>query len=110
MLFYRSVDASALTSLGVVEEVHTGISDTDQILGLVGKRTVYSPQEIGEFDKPLTIVLFRPITHLATPLTLDTLKSLGVLKTAPMTINNIPDDKYRIIKAHGGINGRFTVN
>ena len=110
VMFYRSVDASAITSLGVVEEVHTGISDTNQILGLVGKRTVYSPQEIGVFDKPLTIVLFRPITHLATPLTLDTLKCLGVLKTAPMTINNIPDDKYRIIKAHGGINGRFTVN
>lgn len=29
---------------------------------------------------------------------------------APMTINNIADDKHRIIKAHGGINGRFTVN
>jgi hypothetical protein len=104
------VDVSAITSLGVVEEVYTGISDTNLILRLVGKRTVYSPEEIETFDKPLTIVLFRHITHLATPLTLDTLKSLGVLKTAPMTINNIPDDNYRIIKAHGGINGRFTVN
>ena len=27
-----------------------------------------------------------------------------------MTINNIHDDKYRIIKAHGGVDGRFTVN
>jgi hypothetical protein len=35
---------------------------------------------------------------------------VGILKTAPMTINNIPDDNYSIIKAHGGINGRFTVN
>ena len=32
------------------------------------------------------------------------------LSTTPMTINNIPDDKYRIIKARGGINGRITVN
>jgi predicted nucleic acid-binding protein len=110
VLFYRSVDVSAITSLGVVEEVYTGISDTNLILRLVGKRTVYSPEEIEMFDKPLTIVLFRHIIHLETPLTLDTLKSLGVLKTAPMTINNIPDDNYRIIKAHGGINGRFTVN
>jgi hypothetical protein len=88
VLFYRSVDASAITSLGVVEEVYTGISDTDQILRLVGKRTVYSPEEIEEFDKPLTIVLFRHITHLKTPLGLDLLKGLGILKTAPMTINN----------------------
>jgi hypothetical protein len=110
VLFYRSVDASAVTSLGIVEEVYTGISDTNQILRLVGKRTVYSPEEIEGFDKPLTIVLFRHITHLENPLGLDMLKSLGVLKTAPMTINNIPDDKYRIIKARGGINGRFTVN
>ena len=110
VLFYRSVDASAITSLGVVEEVYTGISDINQILRLVGKRTVYSPEEIAGFDTPLTIVLFRHITHLETPLGLDMLKSFGILKTAPMTINNIPDDKYRIIKAHGGINGRFTVN
>jgi hypothetical protein len=37
-------------------------------------------------------------------------KGVGVLKPAPMTINNIPDDNYKIIKTHGGINGRFTVN
>jgi hypothetical protein len=109
-LFYRSVDASAITSLGVVEEVYTGISDNTQILRLVGKRTVYSPEEIERFDKPLTIVLFRHITHLGAPLVLDILKDLGVLKTAPMTINNIPDDKYRIIKSQGGIDGHFTVN
>lgn len=110
VLFYRSVDASAITSLGVVEEAYTGVSDTNKILQLVGKRTVYSPEEIESFDKPLTIVLFRHITHLVTPLSLDALKSLGILKTAPMTINKITDDNYRIIKAHGGINGRFTVN
>jgi hypothetical protein len=38
------------------------------------------------------------------------LKGLGILKNAPMTINNIPDDDYSLIKTHGGINGRFTVN
>jgi hypothetical protein len=110
VLFYRSVDVSAITSLGVVEEVYTGISDTNEILRLVGKRTVYSPEEINGFNKPLTVVLFRHITHLEKPLGLDMLKGLGILKTAPMTINNIPDEKYRIIKARGGINGRFTVN
>lgn len=110
VLFYRSEDASAITSLGVVEEVHTGISDTSEILRLVGKRTVYSPEEIAEFKKPLIIVLFRHISHLPNPLTIAALRTRGLLKRAPMTINNIPDENYRIIKDLGGINGRYTVN
>jgi hypothetical protein len=110
VLFYRSEDASAITSLGVVEEVHTGISDTSEILRLVGKRTVYSPEEIAEFKKPLLIVLFRHISHLPNPLHIDLLRERKLLRWAPMTINNIPDDKYRIIKDLGGINGRYTVN
>jgi hypothetical protein len=110
VLFYRSVDASAITSLGVVEEVHTGISDLSQILRLVGKRTVYSPEEIDGFDKPLTIILFRHICHLENPLSIGLLRDRKLLKWAPMTINNIPDENYRIIKDLGGINGRYTVN
>ena len=110
ILFYRSVDASAITSLGVVEEVHTGISDIGQILRLVGKRTVYSPEEIEDFDKPLTVILFRHICHLENPLDIDLLRERKLLKWAPMTINKLPDENYRIIKDLGGINGRYTVN
>jgi len=110
VLFYRSVDESAITSLGVVEEVYTGISDTSQILRLVGKRTVYSPEEIEGFDKPLMIILFRHICHLEHPLEIDQLRKQKLLKRAPMTINKLPDEIYRIIKDLGGINGRYTVN
>ena len=110
VLFYRSVDASAITSLGVVEEVHPVISDLSQILRLVGKRTVYSPEEIQGFDKPLTIILFRHICHLENPLSIGLLRDRKLLKWAPMTINNFPDKNYRIIKDLGGINGRYTVN
>jgi len=110
VLFYRSVDVSAITSLGVVEEVHTVISDLSQILRLVGKRTVYSPEEIQGFDKPLTIILFRHICHLENPLSIGLLRDRKLLKWAPMTINNLPDKNYRIIKDIGGINGRYSVN
>jgi hypothetical protein len=110
VLFYRSVDESAITSLGVVEEIHAGISDTGQILRLVGKRTVYSPEEIASFDKPLTVILFRHVCHLEQPLGIDLLRERKLLKWAPMTINQLPDENYRIIKELGGINGRYTVN
>ena len=110
VLFYRSVDQSAITSVGVIEKVRTGINDTDEILRMVGKRTVYSPDEIEKFEKPLVVILFRHICHLKHPIELQLLQKLKLLKTAPMTINKIPDDTYKIIKDIGGINGRFTVN
>ena len=46
ILFYRSEDEQAITSLGVVEAVYTGVEDAGQILQLVGKRTVFSREEI----------------------------------------------------------------
>ena len=93
-----------------MREVYLGISETNEILRLVGKRTVYSPREIEDFPKPLTVILFRHICHLEHPLDLGLLRERKLLKQAPMTINNIPDANYRIIKGLGGINGRYTVN
>ncbi|MEN6343179.1 MAG: hypothetical protein ABFC89_11555 [Methanospirillum sp.] len=110
VLFYRSRDESAITSIGVIEDVHVGISDPAQIMQIVGKRTVYSPTEIEGFKKPLTIILFRHVTHLATPLRIGQLQDMDILKAAPQSISNLSDEKYETIKALGGINGRYTIN
>jgi hypothetical protein len=50
------------------------------------------------------------LRHGSNPLNIAILKKRKLLKWAPMTINNIPDENYRIIKDLGGINGRYTVN
>lgn len=110
VLFYRTRPESAVTSIGVIEKAHVGISDPALIMKIVGKRTVYSPAEIDRFKKPLTIILFRHITHLASPLKIGQLKDMGILKAAPQSINTLSDERYETIKTLGGINGRYTVN
>ncbi|MGA8378249.1 MAG: PIN domain-containing protein [Methanoregula sp.] len=110
VLFYRSRDTQSLTSLGVIEEVRMGLTQTDEIIRVVGKRTVYSTAEIDESLKPLTVILFRHHFHLRNPLNLATLLESGILNGPPQSIMQISDEKYTVIKTLGGIDGRFTVN
>ena len=46
LLFYRSQDTSAITTLGVVEQAYRGIGDVPTVLEIAGKRIVYSQEEI----------------------------------------------------------------
>jgi hypothetical protein len=111
LLFYRSRDKRAITTLGVVDEVHSGLEEVDRIIALAGKRTVYSKEEIGEMaNKPITVILFLWHLQLPTPLQLSELRRLGILKAAPQTVMQIQHDKYALIKTASGIDGRFTVD
>ncbi len=63
LLFYRTDDEKAVTSLGVVEQFEVS-SDAAQIASLVSRRTVYSIGEIDELaKKPTKVILFRLIHH-----------------------------------------------
>lgn len=110
VLFYRSRDTKALTSLGVIEEIRMGLAEPDEIIRVVGRRTVYSPREIAENPKPLTVILFRHHFHLKNPVKCDALIQSRVLIRAPQSIMHINDEKYNVIKSLGGIDGRFTIH
>ena len=92
LLFYRSRDAHAVTSLGVVEDTlvtrHAG-----DIAKFVGNRTVYSLSQIRRLCSQLVLaVLFRQARILRNPITLSELKQNGLLRAAPMTIIRLPAD------------------
>lgn len=109
VLFYRSKDLSRVTSIGVIDSVNTGVQDAEKIIRLVGKRTVYSRDEIEEFAKDqTTVILFLHHFHLKNSLHLDELKEMGVLTGAPQSIIEIADEKYLQIKKRGGIDEHFT--
>ncbi|RJS72177.1 hypothetical protein CW714_04890 [Methanophagales archaeon] len=48
LLFYRSRDVKGITSIGIVEKVYENITNPDEIISYVGKRSVYSQSEIKE--------------------------------------------------------------
>jgi predicted nucleic acid-binding protein len=111
VLFYRSKDEKKITTIGVVEEVHSSLTDVEEIIRLVGKRTVYSFDDVSSMSKkPTTVILFTWHCHLTNPLSLDDLISEKVLKGAPQSIMRISHEKYLIIKNRGAINERFTIN
>jgi hypothetical protein len=112
ILFYRSEDLQAITSIGVVESIHTGISDAESVLRLAGKRTVFSQQEIDTLvhEGPISVFLFRHHIHLTKPIGLVELLDNGVLNGAPQSVTKLSQEKYIKIKEIGDIDGRFTIH
>ena len=83
---------------------------TDEILRFVGKRTVYTRDEIEANLKPLMVILFRHHFHLKNPVELAILLGSGVLNGPPQSIMQINDERYNVVKRIGGIDGRFTIH
>ncbi len=111
ILFYRSKDRSKITSIGVVESVYTRITDTDEVMRIVGKRTVYSRDEIENItQKPTTVILFYHVFHFENPISLQTLIDIGALSGAPQSIQEIDEKSYKEIMKRSGIDERFTVH
>lgn len=110
ILFYRSGDLKAITSLGIIDDVCYSLSDSEEIMKIIGKRSVYSKNEIESFRKPLTIILFRHHLNIKNPLNLSKLKKSGILKSHPQSIHQIDKEKYIKLKELGEINERFTVH
>jgi predicted RNA-binding protein with PUA-like domain len=112
ILFYRSEDLQAITSLGVVEAVYSGIEDTGQILQIAGKRTVFSRGEVDKWVErsPVSVFLFRHHFHLKKLIELERLIASKVVKAAPQSAMEISSDGYAQIKNMGGIDERYTVH
>lgn len=100
VLFYRSRDLRAVTTLGVVERYLRSTS-ADEIARVVSRRTVYSDAQIEEMARQETkVMLFRLIGHFDTPITFNELKRLRVVSGSIQSIIGIPDESFsRILRA-----------
>lgn len=101
LLFYRSGDEKAITSLGIVERYET-LQDADLIAGRVRRRTVYSMQEIeAMIKKPTRVMLFRLIKHFERPFSQPWLEANSVLKGPPQSITKISNNSFEKVFANG---------
>ena len=111
LLFYRSEDIRGIISIGVVEKVYDNLTNPNEIISYVGKRSVYSRLEIEEIaKKPTKIILFWWIMHFEKPVEYRFLLDNGILNWPPQTIIKIPHDKYLKIKGVAEIDERYTIN
>jgi len=110
IIFYVS-ERRQLISVAVVEAVYGGLQDYRDIIKLVGKRTVYSVNEIQNIaTKPSLVILFWQYWHFERPLSYLRLRSMGILKGPPRSIMQISEKNYSLVKETGGIDERFTIN
>lgn len=110
VFFYRSKDLKMITSIGVIETIHRGLKANDEIMRIVGKRTVYSRDEIDGMRKPVTIIMFRHHLHVKNPVSYKRLKELKILTFAPQSITKISEENYINLIEASGIDRRFTVH
>lgn len=95
VLFYRSTDEKAVTSLGIVEQYET-LENANEIVDRVRRRTVYSMSEIeGMAVKPTKVMLFRLVKHFAHPPSFDWLTQNRVVNGNIQTIREIDDNAYQ---------------
>lgn len=99
VLFYRSRDTKAITSLGVVERVLAS-RDVDEIVKAVRRRTVYSQAQIEEMAKrTIKVMLFRHIQHFDTPISYQALLNQRIVHGPIQSIMRIDDESFfRIIR------------
>lgn len=100
LLFYRTKDEKAVTSIGVVEQFEVS-ADGAQIASLVSRRTVYSIGEIDELaKKPTKVILFRLIGHLSAPVPYEKLMQDGVVTGPIQSIRKVSDASFsRVLTA-----------
>ena len=96
LLFYRSGDRQAVATVGVVERAEI-MTNCDDIMSVVSKRTVYSYNEVKQvFGEGATLVLlFRVARHLEkNEVGYERLKELGVVSGPIQSIQEIRHPKF----------------
>ncbi|NTW39445.1 MAG: GNAT family N-acetyltransferase [Cellulomonadaceae bacterium] len=91
LLFYRSDDLRAATVVGVVEDVRVS-NDPEVIRRFVGRRTVYTPLDLVGMSREhgeLHAMMFRQDRMLDPPVSLKTLRLMGVLNGPPQSITEV---------------------
>jgi hypothetical protein len=95
VLFYRSTDECAVTSIGIVERYET-LADADKIVDIVRRRTVYTMKEIKHIAaKPTKVMLFRLVRHLRHPPSLEWMRQNHIINGNIQSIREINDYAYQ---------------
>lgn len=99
LLFYRTEDEKAVTSIGVVEQFEIS-DDGAQIASLVSRRTVYSLDEIDSLaEKPTKVILFRLVDHLPKSVSYERLLQDRVVTGPIQSIRKVSDASFARVLA-----------
>lgn len=95
VLFYESPN-KGISEIGVVEEFHKNLT-YEEITGVVGKRSVYSPDELRDFEGNNSVMLFI-YSKKINKITKKTLIDSNIIRAHPQSTQRIDHDKYLMLK------------
>ncbi len=100
IVFYRSGDMRAATTLGIVESYEWSES-AEEIARIVSRRTVYTNDQIERMAETETkVMLFRLIHHLQNPVPFGKLRRLRIVRGPVQSITHITDESFsRVLQA-----------
>lgn len=102
LLFYRTDDEKAVTSVGVVDRFEV-LEDAAQIASIVRRRTVYSHKEIEKMaGRQTKVILFRLVHHLNNLVPYAQLLQERVVKGPIQSILRVQHDAFSRVLAAGG--------
>jgi predicted nucleic acid-binding protein len=111
LLFYRSHDRKAITSIGIVDREPVRTNEPDKVAAIVGQRSVYLYDEIKEMaQKPILVLLFRHHLNLPNPPDLNYLRKHEIIKEVSQSIMELNHNQYVVIKKGGKLDERFTIS
>lgn len=95
LLFYRTGDERAVTTIGIVDQFEI-LTDAPRIASLVSRRTVYSQAEIDVMAmKQTKVILFRFIQHFSRPVTYDELLRQDIVTGPIQSLRRIDETRYQ---------------
>lgn len=100
LLFYRTLDEKAVTSIGVVDKFKV-LQDAAEIASLVSRRTVYSHAEIEAMAaKQTKVILFRLVEHLSQQVSYTRLQRDCDIASPIQSIRRVQDEQFsKVINA-----------
>lgn len=109
IFFYRTGGRKALTNIGIIIKSIPDIKTIDEVLKEVGKRTVFSRNELEEMlEKGSVLVLFfYHLYHFPTKVSYEKLIQEGLISGYPQSIRGIGHNVYLKIKERSKITDRF---
>jgi len=104
LFFYRSQDQKAVTTIAVVEDTLRS-EHVETIAAFVGKRTVYSVEEIGRMcaDTTVLALIFRQCKHAMKMVPFKELRAKRILNNHVETITEIKHEGALTLLAEGGL-------
>jgi hypothetical protein len=103
LLFYRTNDERAVTTVGVVDRFEI-LDDATKIASLVSRRTVYSNDEIVSMaERETKVFLFRCVHHLPHPVSYDELVRQDIAAGPIQSVRRITHAQFeRLLRATSG--------